>query len=165
MRTAIVIGALILAATAGGTARTAPAPIVPCEKIIGLEGARAAHADPVVLGAVSIPPYLPQVVPTQERSWPYWSKTGLVIRGGAPAVTISVPRALRNRAAVTWGNADVVSVLRVASCPAYGSKNWNAYAGGFLLRSRSACVPLVIRVGQRTATARFGVGRRCAGAR
>ena len=83
-----------------------------------------------------------------------------MIRAGAPQVTISVPPAWRERAAITWGNTGAVSVLRVASCPAY-LPNWNAYAGGFLLGSRAACVPLVIRVGARTTTARFGVGRRC----
>ena len=37
-----------------------------------------------------------------------------------------------------------------------------AYSGGFFLRSRAACVPLVFRVGSRSAVVRFGVGRRCA---
>jgi len=164
MRTVSLIIVLSLAAAAVGTARTAaesPAPIVRCEKIIGGEGAASARARRVVLDAVSIPAYLPQTVETQDRAWPYWSKTGLVIRAGAPQVTISVPIAWRKRAAITWGNTGAVGALRVASCPQYGS-NWNAYAGGFLLNSRSACMPLVIRVGQRTATARFGVGRRCA---
>jgi hypothetical protein len=36
-----------------------------------------------------------------------------------------------------------------------------AYAGGFQLRVRAACVPLVFRVGRRSATARFGLGRAC----
>ena len=164
MRTVSLIVVLSVAAAAVGTTRTAtgaPAPIVRCEKIIGAEGAAAARTRQVVLDAVSISAYLPQTVETLDPAWPYWSKTGLVIRGGAPAVSISVPLAWRNRAGITWGNTGVVGALRVASCPRYGSKSWNAYAGGFLLRSRSACVPLVIRVGPRAATARFGVGRRC----
>jgi hypothetical protein len=38
---------------------------------------------------------------------------------------------------------------------------WNGYPGGFFLRASSACVPLVVGVGQRSATVRFGIGRRC----
>jgi hypothetical protein len=36
-----------------------------------------------------------------------------------------------------------------------------AYSGGFFLRSPGACLPLTFRVGQRSATVRFGLGRRC----
>jgi len=35
-------------------------------------------------------------------------------------------------------------------------------AGGFLLSSRSVCVPPVFRVGKRSETVRFGLGRHCA---
>ena len=48
----------------------------------------------------------------------------------------------------------------------YGVYLWHfplmtAYAGGFFLRSPSVCVPLIFRVGARSATVRFGIGRRC----
>jgi hypothetical protein len=77
-------------------------------------------------------------------------------------VTVTVPKAWRNRLAISWGNRPgFFSTIRIASCSA-GPKPWNAYAGGFHLRSRSACVPLVFRVGRRSATVRFGLGRRCA---
>jgi hypothetical protein len=51
-------------------------------------------------------------------------------------------------------------VLRFEACsppPTF----WNGFAGGFSLRDRSACVPLVIQVGSQSRTVRFGVGRRC----
>jgi hypothetical protein len=54
-----------------------------------------------------------------------------------------------------------VSTLRVASCAPRETKVWNAYAGGFLLRYRSACVPLIFTVGGRSATVRFGLARVC----
>ncbi|MET0562297.1 MAG: hypothetical protein ABW114_02505, partial [Gaiellaceae bacterium] len=115
----------------------------------------------LVLNTFSVPPaYLRQVVHV-GGSWPYWRKTRLVIRGGAPAVTVTVPRAWRSRAAIIWGNAGTpASSLRFASC-AGRAREGRAYAGGFYLRSRSCCVPLVFRVGARAATVRFGVGRRC----
>jgi hypothetical protein len=115
----------------------------------------------LVLGTFSVPPaYIPQVVHV-GGTWPYWSKAGMVVRAGVPAVTVTVPRAWRSRAAIIWGNAaSPVSSLRFASCPGR-ARVGRAYAGGFSLRARRACVPLAFRVRARTATVRFGVGRRC----
>jgi hypothetical protein len=115
----------------------------------------------LVLGAFSVPPaYLRQVVHV-GGTWPYWRKAGLVIRADAPAVTVTVPRAWRSRAAIIWGNAaSPVGSLRFASCAGRASQG-RAYAGGFYLRARSGCVPLVFRVGARSATVRLGVARRC----
>jgi hypothetical protein len=109
-----------------------------------------------------VPPvYLEQVVPTGRRPWAYFRKNGLVIRGGSPSVDVLVPRRWRTRVRIGWGDGGGSS-LRFASCPPVGQeKPGNAYAGGFHLRTRSACVPLIFRVGQRTETVRFGIGRRC----
>ena len=114
-----------------------------------------------VLGAFSVPPsYIPQVVRV-DGTWPYWSKAGLVVPASAPAATVTVPRAWQRRAAIIWGNAgNPVSSLRFARCAGTVRKG-RAYAGGFYLRAQRACVPLVFRVGDRAATVRFGVGRRC----
>jgi hypothetical protein len=120
-----------------------------------------------VLGVVSVPPaYLRQVVPTGRRPWRYWRKAALVIRGGSPPVDVVVPKAWRSRVRIGWGGGDEwdgrgISV-RIAPCPPSGlRKPGNAYAGGFHLRTRSACVPLIFRVGRRTETVRFGLGRPC----
>jgi hypothetical protein len=117
----------------------------------------------LVLGAVSVPPaYLAQVVPTGETPWAYWRKAGLVVRAGGQAVSISVPPAWRARAAIAWGygNQGVFDSLRMESCPGPAGRGL-AYSGGFYLRSPSACLPLVFRVGRRSETVRFGIGRRC----
>jgi hypothetical protein len=165
MRFSLVIVAVGLAGLTGVTAWSAPSapmPTVNCDRIIHRVGSGDAGHYRVVLGLVSVPPaYRPQVVATGSRPWTHWSKAGLVIRGGSPPVTIRVPRAWRNRAAITWGNSGAVTALRIASCPPWESKVWNAYAGGFLLRSRFACVPLVFTVGKRSATVRFGLARAC----
>jgi hypothetical protein len=117
----------------------------------------------VVLGTVSVPPaYLPQVGHSRNKAWPFFTKRGLGVRGGGPAVVVTVPRAWRRRVAITWGDVGIVSGLRIAPCSAFlPPKVWNGYAGGFYLRSRSACVPLTFRVGRRTKTVRFGLARRC----
>lgn len=117
----------------------------------------------LVLGAASAPPaYQQQVVATHEHPWAYWRKAGLVIRSGAERVTVTVPREWRTRAAVTWGNGGrgVFSSVRFTSCGA-NRNSGSAYAGGFYLATPSACLPLVFRVGTRTAVVRFGIGQRC----
>ena len=167
MRTVALFGALA-AAVGVGVAPAAPSsppiPTVPCDEII-LRTSRQAGGYRVVLGVVSVPPaYLEQVVDTHSRPWRYWRKAGLVIRSDIRTpVDVRVPPAWRTRAAITWGypQIGVVPELRIAPCASWGPKKWNAYSGGFHLRSPSACVPLLFRVGHRTATVRFGVGRRC----
>jgi hypothetical protein len=151
-----------VAGTLAASAATGPAPpAVRCYSIIGSIGSGHADGYRIVLGVASVPPaFLPQVVPTRERPWAYWRKAGLLIRRGTQAVNVSVPPAWRRRVAITWGNSQIVSALRFRPCPIAG-KTWNAYAGGFYLRSRTACVPLIFRAGRRTAVVRFGVGRRC----
>lgn len=154
-----VVGAVGMVARA---APSQPVPTVPCDEIILHAKSGRAGGYRVVLGVVSVPPArLIQVVPTHDRPWAYWRKVGLVVRAGAPPVTVSVPATWRSRAAITWGNSTgIVSALRIASCPGAAGV-WNAYAGGFYLRARSACVPLRFTVSGRTSVVRFGVGRAC----
>ena len=115
----------------------------------------------VILGVVSVPPaYVPQVVRYQHDGWAYWSKWGLSIQAGNRPVLISVPKAWRTRVGIGWGGAGPYSALRFEACSP-PSTFWNAFAGGFSLRDRSACVPLAIQVGNESRTVRFGIGRRC----
>jgi hypothetical protein len=151
-------GAMTVAATAGQA--NAP-PTVGCDGIILRVRSGTESGYRVVLGVVSVPPaYRPQVAPN-PGPWPFWSKSGLAVRAGTHDVVVTVPKAWRRRAAITWGHIGIVSALRIAPCSADPPKVWNGYAGGFLLRSRSACVPLTFRVGRRSRTVRFGIGRHC----
>jgi hypothetical protein len=96
------------------------------------------------------------------RPCPSWEKAGLVVHAGHEPVTVSVGPGWLRRAAITWGNGKpAVESVRIAACPSPGDV-WNAYAGGFFLRSHGACVPLVFTVGGRASTVRFGIDRRCA---
>jgi hypothetical protein len=172
MRIAFLIAAVGFAAAltlAAQAASSPPGRTVPCSEIIGrtkfpyLGDYRANFRYRQVLGVVSAPPaFLKQVVPTNSRPWTHWRKQGLVIRASGESVTIVVPKGWRNRAAIAWGNGGhgPFSSLRIAGCGSNPSAG-NAYAGGFYLRSRSACVPLIFRVGKRSATLRFGLGRGC----
>ena len=158
MRVAL-IAVLAVATATGLTARAAPHE-VSCSTIIGHAASGHAGKRRVVLGVVAAPPaYLPQTVPTDRGPWRFW-KTGLVVHANAGPVTVRVPRAWRRRVAIEWGESGIAPALRIARCP-YILKTWNAWAGGFHLRERSACVPLVFSVGRRSVTVRFGLGRRC----
>jgi len=75
---------------------------------------------------------------------------------------VSVPAAWRTRAAIKWGYGGngQFRALTFGRCGDDRNVGY-AYAGGFLLRSAAACVPLVFRVGAHSTTVRFGIGRRC----
>jgi hypothetical protein len=164
----IALVTLAVAAAAGLTAQATPGRTVPCGDSIDttrfpyLGSSQPTERYRLVLGAVSVPPaYLRQVVATNERPWRYRRKAGIVVRGDGGPVTISVPGRWRARAAITWGNSGgPTAALRIAGWPG-SSRIGNAYAGGFYLRSPTACLPLAFTVDGRSATVRFGIGRRC----
>jgi len=134
---------------------------VDCDQVILQMNSGTLSGARVVLGVLSVPPaYLPQVAGGGVRPWRYSAKYGLTVRAGSPPVLVSVPQGWRHRAAIDWGGSGIVSSLRVLSCPGRAGV-WNSYAGGFWLRSPSACIPLVFQVGRQTATRAFGIGRRC----
>jgi hypothetical protein len=159
-----LVGLAVFAAGAGGSAarpggRAEPVVTVSCRDANLREPNGIQRR--IVLGVVSVPRvYIPQVVRYQHDGWAYWSKSGLSIQAGSPAVRISVPKTWRQRVGIEWGGAGPYSRLRFEACsppPTF----WNGFAGGFSLNERSACVPLVIQVGKRSRTVRFGIGRRC----
>ena len=138
-----------------------PAPVdsahtVGCDQIIQQVSAPGGK---VVLGVLAVPPaHVEAGALTGTLPWAYFSKWGIAIRAGSPPGLITVPRAWRHRAAIGWGNnASGGSSLRLLSCPRQIGA-WNAYAGGFFLRSASGCVPLVVKVGRQTATLSFVIG-------
>jgi hypothetical protein len=155
---------LLLAGTSGE--RT-----VPCAEVVQTVAfPHLGNLDPryraqQVLGTVSAPGrQLPQSAETGAPTWTHFSKWGLVVRGGAgPAVRVSVPRAWRNRLAISWGNAQHDRVFHTLRFPRCGAdpRRGHAYAGGFFLRSKGGCVPLRFSVGARSALVRFGIVQRC----
>jgi hypothetical protein len=160
-----VAATLVLAlsvASARASVSAPPPPTVPCDDVILNPPRPLSGGNRLVLGVISVPPlYQGQVEPTHSAPWGFGAKAGPIVRAGTASVTVTVPAAWRKRVAITWGNnTGIVSALRIAGCPVPPNV-WNAYAGGFYLRSRSACIPLIFRVGGKSATVRFGVGQRC----
>ena len=147
-------------ATGGPTAT--PPMRVGCDQVIDRTARPFAGGYRRVLGVVAAPPgYIPQVVRSTEKRWPYWEKAGMVVRADPRPIDVSVPANWRGRAAITWGGGrPAVSAIRFTPCPSPAGV-WNAYAGGFLLKTRGACVPLVFQVGRKRTVVRFGVGVRC----
>jgi hypothetical protein len=160
------LGAILVVAlaAAAATAASAPPASVTCDSIIHPVGDVVWKPRRVVLGVVAVPPaYLPQTVATGDRRWLWWSKSGLVVRADSPPIVVSVPARWRERVAIGWGQVEPTSRLRIESCPPLSRpEGWNPYSGGFQLRTRAACVPLTFTVAGRSATVRFGVGKRCA---
>ena len=161
----VVVLLALLAGFAATSGAGAPQRTVPCKEAIETTAFPfRAGGYRVVLGVVSAPPaYLAEIEDTGQQPWPYWRKQGLVVRAGSRPVTISVPAAWRGRAAIDWGYGGTggpFASVRIATCGS-GSSKGKAYSGGFSLREPTACLPLVIRAGGRTATVRIGLGRRC----
>jgi hypothetical protein len=168
MRVVVLLLAAVLASAAASAAE-ARHRVVPCSESIDgtrfpyVGGFRRQDRYRLVLGAVSAPPaYHRQIVRNGDRAWPYFFKAGLVVRASGQSVAISVPREWRDRLAIAWGYGGhgVFSSLRIAGCRARPTIGF-AYSGGFFLRSAPNCVPLIFRVGRRSATVWFGLGRRC----
>ena len=159
---ALLTGVKVSSAASIETRTVSCSDIIDFTKFPYLGNSRPEYRYRQVLGVVAVPPaFMQQVVPTHLKPWAYWHKQGLVIRAGGQAVTVTVPKIWRGRAAIIWGNSgSAFSSLRFEGCggPAHVG---HAYAGGFLLRAPSACIPLIFRVGKRSATVRFGVGQRC----
>ena len=153
-----------LAAVGAQSADSAAPSTAGCEQIAVHLRSGSEDGYRIVLGRVGIPDEQHtsrRAVRHRGTAWPYFRLVGFVVRGGTSPVTITVPEGWRDRVAISWGNTPAVSSLQIASCGTSVSKPWNAYAGGFHLRSRADCVPLDIRVGGRSTSVRFGVGRAC----
>ena len=164
MRIAAVAGLLAFLGVATAQAAPRAEATVGCERIALRERSGVEDGFRVILGAVSIPGgrhVAAETVRTENRDWPYFRNAGLAVRAGTVAVSVEVPEGWRDRVALSWGGSPASSSLRFESCAASPGRAWNAFAGGFHLRSRAACVPLHIRVGGTSTTVRVGVGRAC----
>ena len=159
---------LVLAAqaTGGGSSSGTPGQFVPtvrCDEVVLHFKSGHDDGNRVVLNAVSAPPiYLPRTVrDSASAPFGYWRKAGMVIRASNAVVTVSLPKEWRDRFRIVWGApGSPAAAVRFAPCPS-SVETWNGYSGGFLLRAKSACVPLIFAIGHRRATLRFGVGRHC----
>ncbi|HWL34468.1 MAG TPA: hypothetical protein VNP89_12770 [Gaiellaceae bacterium] len=158
--------ALIGTVTAGAEARAPQSaePTVACDRIVLRARSGAEDGFRILLGAVAVPGarhLAHNSSATRNRQWRYYRNAGIAIRAGTSAVSVSVPDGWRDRVAVSWGDSPASSSLRFAPCGGAPARAWNSYSGGFHLRTRGDCVPLLVTVGGMSTTVRFGVGRAC----
>ena len=164
LRIAAVAGLLALLGAVAVQAAPRVDATVGCDRIALRERSGVEDGHRILLGAVSIPsaPHIAaSTVRMQKRHWPFFRNAGLAVRGGAVGVTVEVPEGWRDQVALSWGGSPASSVVRFEPCGASPGRGWNAFAGGFHLRSRADCVPLHVRVGGMSTTVRVGVGRAC----
>lgn len=174
MRTGVLVSTAV-AMTIGASAAAAATPTAPRATVVGCDEV-AMVADPVtpdltyeriVLDHVALArPTIPhQLIDGGPRR--YWIKMGLLVRLGRGPVEISVPPAWRDRVLIGWGYPNLHGPslrLRIERCPlpdvGEPYSDWLVYAGGIHYDER-ACVPLTVRLGGRTATVRFNLGKPC----
>jgi hypothetical protein len=166
--TAVLLGACVSTLLASASAASPERVRVSCSNIIGNETTHEEKTPGLrlVLGSVVVPVgSTHKAIPVlAHQRWRYWMKAGVDVRAGAgPPVTISLRQSWVKKARVTWGNGlPRGTTVEFARCAALSkSQPWNGYAGGFYISTRSACVPLQIRVGRATAAVTIAIGRRC----
>ena len=168
LRLPVLVCVLIVlgAATAGAKTRTPTQvePTVACDQIVLRARTGAEDGFRILLGAVSVPgprQLAHGAAAAPDRRWRYFRSAGIAIRAGTAAVSVRVPEGWRDRVAISWGGSPASSTLRFAPCGSSPAGAWNSYAGGFHLRGRGDCVPLLVTVGGMSTTIRIGVGRAC----
>jgi hypothetical protein len=164
MRFAVLAAALVLAA-AGAAAAPAPAAgsrTVTCRDVVGPTRPRFAHPWQMALESAAIRNIAPKPTRVKSGSWRFRSPTGIIVRGYAPPLLVSVAPGWRGRAAIALGRVAPGVAVRIATCRAANDgKAWNAYRGALYVRAHRDCVPLVFRMGNRVQTLRVGVGAPC----
>jgi hypothetical protein len=157
--------AILLVALAGGAADAAPPGPwrVHCDAVT-LRPTRLDATHRVVLGHVAFQGRrVFQVAEVGGSGYRYWSKVLLFVRPGNTPVVIGVPPAWRDRVGIVWGS-PVAAALRIEGCaipPNLSPNRWNGYVGGLYVRA-PGCVPLIVRVRERSTVIRFGLGKACA---
>ena len=163
----LAISLALLGALVGGAEARAPAadPVVSCDRIV-LRTRAPEDGNRVLLGAVSLPEarhLAADATAAADRRWRWYRNGGLAVRARTSDVTVSVPEGWRDRAAVSWGGSRASHSVTFARCGSAGAGHWNWYSGGFHLRARGDCVPLLVTVGGMSTTVRLGIGRACGG--
>ena len=121
----------------------------------------------VVLGVVALPisPGYPalQTALSGDGNGPLrlFAKHGLVVRPGSKFELI-VPARFTNRLSIGWDTPSHRVVVNNCSNP--GGGGWLAYVGGYWI-DHPACVPVIVRAGNRQQQVHIGVGTACPGQR
>ena len=118
----------------------------------------------VVLGVVALPtspgyPALQTSVTGGPRR--LFAKTGLLIRPGT-TFELMVPAPFTGRLSIGWSTPGNRVIVRNCASPGHGG--WLAYVGGYWI-DHPACVPIIVRAGNRQQQVYIGLGTACPGQR
>lgn len=177
----VVTGAVVVSERADDdarvvTAKLPPATVLTCRTTIG-QGTDPSRRRTIVLGRVALTTRHALQANSSGESDPaarLFAKDGLEVKEHSP-VELIVPRPWRDRLSISWGNTARTTHLRVRSCPGGTGRversggfgphlPWMAWAGGYSV-SKPACVPLIVKVGEKTRRVHIGVGAPCPGQR
>lgn len=142
---------------------------LPCSESIG--GQPPGRDLSVVLGVAGLPasPRLRRALQTartgsRDPQARLFAKWGLVIRTGA-SFELIVPRRLRDRVSIGWGNAGeghVGSTISVPGCRGANAEKWLDFAGGYWVHS-TICAPLIVNARGLRRRVWIGIGKACSG--
>lgn len=135
-----------------------------CQNVIASEAEPPAYQS-VVFNQVALPLNALQVNSSGEpdSTARLFAKAGLDVASGA-SFELIVPAGWVGHLTIGWGSpAKRTNHLYVSGCEATGSqKPWLVFAGGFWV-GEPACVPLLVRAGDREQLVQIGVGAACPG--
>lgn len=176
MAVSLLVGCL--GACGGSRATSSPRPkagkadairLLPCRETIGAQPPEQDMS--VALGVVALPasPHLRRALQTALTGSPdpaarLFAKWGLVVRAGA-RFDLIVPKRLRDRLSIGWGNAGeghVGSTISVPGCRGRRGHKWLDFAGGYWVHS-TICAPLIVNAHGRRRRVWIGIGRACPG--
>ena len=158
--------ALLGGSVAGGQTGAEPEaePTVTCNHIVLRDRSGTADGFRVLLETVFVPGahhLAATAAATGRGTWSHYRNAGIAIRGGTSTVSVSVPDGWRDRIALSWGGSRPSSSIRFSPCATTKAGLWNSYSGGFHLRGRADCAPLLVASGGLSTTIRVGLGRAC----
>ena len=119
----------------------------------------------VVLGVVALPtsPGYSALQTSLSGNGPrrLFAKTGLVIRPGT-TFELMVPAPFTSRLSIGWSTPSNRVIVR--NCASPGRSGWLTYVGGYWI-DHPACVPIIVRAGNRQQQVHIGLGTACPGQR
>lgn len=180
MRRLVAVSLLVgcLGACGGSAATSIPRPkavnadairLLPCRETIGAQPPEQDMSVALRMVALPASPHLHRALQTAltgslDPAARLFAKWGLVVRAGA-RFDLIVPRRLRDRLSIGWGNAGeghVGSTISVPGCRGGRGEEWLDFAGGYWVHS-TICAPLVVNAHGRRRRVWIGIGRACPG--
>jgi hypothetical protein len=140
--------------TCGNYIDSSAAPVAPLQVVLGVVALPISPGYPALGASLS---------GNGNGALRLFAKTGLVIRPGTTFKLI-VPARFTDRLSIGWGLPGTPSHRVVVNNCSNPGGGWLAYAGGYWI-DHPACVPIIVRAGNKQQEVHIGVGTPCPGQR